>query len=521
MSRMRIGGLSSGIDTDKTVSDLMKAQRIRVDRLKQKQQQMEWQKDDFHTVNSSLSTLRNTISNMKLQSTYMAKSATSSNETAVTATANPTASAGTYNVTVTQLAQGVTKGSQSALPEESNSDGTIKTLANQFGITGTISFTLEGKLVNGVRQSKAFSIDTSTYTINTLTNEINSASLGITASYDSSTNRFYLTTTGTGTDNGIIVTSDPSNFLSDATGVGSGTLKLLIQTGTLYQGQNAQFNFGDTSNLTSQSNTVMVNGINLTLKQGGGATSTITVSSDVNAVYNSIKSFIDQYNTTIGLVNSELAEERYKDYLPLTDAQRETLSDSQELAWEVKAKSGMLKNDDLLTSIVKNIRYASSSKVDGISSVTVGGQSIKHNTLASVGIITGLYSEGGKLYLQKDGATLKEAIQNDPDGVMKLFTNTSTVAGEKGIAVRLYDEVNRGINDIINKAGVQSISKLYDNSTLGKNLNSISKQVKEWEERMTKVEDRYWRQFTAMEKAISQMNSQSAWLAKQFGGSSK
>jgi len=516
MSRMRIGGLSSGIDTDKIVSDLMKAQRIRIDSLKQKKQQMEWKKDDFHTVNSSLITLRSMVSNMKLQSTYIAKSATSSNETAVTATANPTASAGAYNVTVTQLAQGVTKGSQSALPEESNADGTIKTLASQFGIAGTISFTLEGKLVNGVRQSKDFSIDTSTYTINTLTNEISSAGLGITASYDSSTNRFYLTTTGTGTDNGIKVSSDPSSFLSDATGAGSGTLKLLTQTGTLYQGQSAQFNFGDTSNLTSQSNTATVNGINLTLKQGGGATSTITVSSDVNAVYNSIKSFIDQYNTTIGLVNSEMAEERYKDYLPLTDEQRGELSDSQESAWDAKAKSGMLKNDDLLSRAVKNIRSAMSGKVDGISSVTIGGQSIKHNTLASIGIITGLYSEGGKLYLEKDGATLKEAIQNDPDGVMKLFTNTSTVSGEKGIAVRLYDEVNRGVNDIIDKAGVQSISKLYDSSTLGKNLNSISKQINEWEDRLIKVEDRYWRQFTAMEKAISQMNSQSAWLSQQF-----
>ena len=32
------------------------------------------------------------------------------------------------------------------------------------------------------------------------------------------------------------------------------------------------------------------------------------------------------------------------------------------------------------------------------------------------------------------------------------------------------------------------------------------------------VENRYWKQFTAMEKAIQQMNAQSAWLAQQFGG---
>lgn len=520
MSNLRIGGLATGMDIDQMVSDLMKAQRMKVDRIKQKREQVEWQRTDFRTLNSSLRTLRNMTFNMKLEGTYLANKATSSNEAAVTATAGTSATPGSYNVTVNQLAQGVNKGSQAALAEETNADGTIKTLAAQFGIVGTINFTLEGKTESGVPKSKAFSIDTSTYTINTLATEINNAGLGITASYDSAQNRFFLTTTGTGSDYGINVTNDPNGFLSDATGAGTGTLKLLLQTGTRVSGQNAQFSLGDASNMTSATNTVTVNGIVLTFKQGGGATSTISVTKDPDAVYNTIKSFVDQYNTTIDLINTELKEERYSGYSPLTDEQREQLSDKQEEDWEEKAKSGMLRNDSYLTGLMGKIRSAMSSVVKGISSVTVSGKSVTHNSLASIGIVTGDYTEGGKLYLDKDGATLKEAIQNDPDGVMKLFNKTSTVAEEKGIALRLYDVVDRGVKDIIDKAGADSSYSLRDDSVLGKKLYDLDNQIDDWEIRLQDIEDRYWRQFTAMEQAINKLNSQSAWLAQQFGGSS-
>lgn len=520
-SNLRIGGLSTGMDIDQTVKDLMKAHRINMDGLKQKRQQVEWQRTDYRTVNNSLRALRDRAFSMRLEGPYLAKRATSSNEVAVTAAAGAAATVGTYSVRVNQLAQGVTKGSQSNLPEESNADGTTRTLAAQLGITGTRSFTLEGKLEGGTRKSKSFTIDTATYTVNTLAAEINNAKLGITASYDSNSNRFFLTTAGTGSDHGIRVSSDPNNFLSDATGAGTGTMRLLIQTGTLYSGQNAQFDFGDSTNMTSSTNTVTVNGITLTLKQGGGATSSIAVSRDADAVYNSIKSFIDQYNTTLDLVNKEMAEERYRDFLPLTDAQREKMSNKQQEDWEAKARSGMLRNDSLLTGLVGKMRNAVMGVVSGIPSVNVGGKTVTYNSLSAIGIRTGHYSEGGRLHLDRDGAVLREAIQNDPDGVMMLFNKNSAVANEKGIAWRLYDEVDRGVRGVIGRAGIESTFSLRDNSALGRTLHSMDRQIKEWEKRIVNMEERYWRQFTAMEKAVGKMNSQSAWLAQQFNTGKK
>lgn len=517
-SNLRIGGLATGLDIDQMVTDLMRAQRMKSDRIKQTRQQVEWQQSDYRTVNNSIRTLRDLAFNMKLSGPYLAKKAASSNELAVSATAGTTAATGSYTVNVDWLAEGVTKGSQASLPEETNTDGTVKTLAAQFGISGVKTFTLEGKLVSGSPLSKAFNIDTATYTINTLITEINNANLGITASYDSAANRLYLTTAGTGSDYGIKVTSDPDGFLSNAAGDGNNTMKLLLQTGVRASGKDAQYDFGDVNNINSKTNTFTVNGITLTLKAAG--TSTVTVKNDVDSVYNSIKSFIDQYNTTIDLINKELAEERYKDYLPLTDEQRGQLSDKQQEQWEEKAKSGMLRNDSYLTGLLGKMRAAMNGVVSGITPVVMDGKTVTHNSLASVGIVTGDYREGGKLYLKNDGADLKAAIEADPDGVMKLFNNDSTVAGEKGIAVRLYDEANKGVSDIIDKAGAESTYSLRDNSVLGKKLYDLDKQVEGWEKRLTEIEDRYWRQFTAMEKAINQLNAQSAWLAQQFGSGS-
>ncbi|MFZ5632091.1 MAG: flagellar filament capping protein FliD [Bacillota bacterium] len=523
MSDLRIGGLATGMDIDQIVKDLMRAHRMKVERIRQKRQLVEWQRTDYRTINNSLRTLRDMVFNMKLKGPYLAKNAASSNEFVVAATAGVSAAPGSYTVTVDWLAQGVTRGSQSRLAEESNSDGTIKTLNQQFTTlpAGNITFTLVGKIgTDGVtRNSHDFTIDTTTATVNTLVSEINNYSdtLGITASYDAANNRFFLTTNGTGSEYGIGVSSDSDSLLSSATGnAADSKLQLAIQTGAAATaGQDAQFSFGDAAGMTSHTNTVTINGITLSFKDAG--TSTVTVSRDTDAVYNSIKSFIDQYNTTIDLINKELKEERYKDYLPLTDEEREKLSDKQEEEWEEKAKSGMLRNDSYLTGLLGKMRSAMGGVVSGITSVIMDGKTVTHNSLASIGIITGDYSEGGKLYLKNGGADLKAAIQADPDGVMKLFNNDSTVAEEKGLAARLYDEVDKGVDDIIEKAGAESTFSLRDDSVLGKKLYDLDKQVNTWEERLIQIEDRYWRQFTALEKAISQMNAQSAWLAQQFG----
>lgn len=520
-SNFRVGGLASGMDIDQMVGDLIKVQRLKVDRIKQKRQQAEWQRVDFRKINSSLMTFRNSALNIRLQGTFLSKSVNSSNANAVTASANSSAANGSYSITVTNLAGGVTKGNQNPLADEKNADGTTKTLKEQFpDLDDNITFTLTGKKgADGItRNSHAFTIDTTNATIDTLVSDINkhSSSLGITASYDSANNRFFLTTNGTGEEYGIMVANDSDNLLSDAIGTGSGQLQLHIQSENLYRGQNALFSFGDVTDMESSTNTATVNGITLNLKEGGGATSMIAITKNVDAIYNSITAFMEQYNTTIDLIKNELSEELYKNFLPLTNEQREKLSEKQQESWEEKAKSGLLRNDTYLQRLTFKMRMAINTVVSNIAPVTVNGKSVNYNSMAAIGIITGQYKEEGKLNLEKNGTTLREAIENDLEGVMKIFTQNTDIPGEKGIAQRLYDEVNNGINGIIGKAGIQSEFNLYDNSFLGKTLTKQDKQIEDWEKRLLKIEDRYYKQFTAMEKALDKMNRQSVWLSNQF-----
>ncbi|MEW6698713.1 MAG: flagellar filament capping protein FliD [Bacillota bacterium] len=506
-SNLRIGGLASGMDIDQIVKDLMKVQRMKVDRIKQDKQVAEWQRDDYRDINNSFRTLRDNVFNMKLQGTYLTKKAASSNEANLTATAGTSASSGIYSVKVHNLASGISKGSQTALPEESNADGTAKKLNEQFTtLSGTISFELSGSKGN-----KAFTFDTAQKTIYDVVSEINAAKIGIVASYDATLNRFYLNTESTGNTAKIQVVSDPNSFLSDADGLAviDNKLGLKLETGIAYNGIDATVDFGDVTALKFSTNTFTVNGINVTAKKADPSTSVdITVSNDTDAVFNSIKSFIELYNTTIDKVNAELSEERYRDYLPLTDEQREQLSDDQEKQWEEKAKSGLLKNDPLLSGVVDKMRSTMSTVVPGVSNT-------KYDSLAEIGITTGDYSEKGKLYINE--TKLKDALNAEPQSVMELFTKVSDNYNEKGLAVRLYDDLENAWDLLLDKAGSSSSFSQYDDSIMGKRIEDMDKEIDKWEDRLVEIEDRYWRQFTAMERAINQMNSQSAWLAQQFG----
>ncbi|MGQ9556365.1 MAG: flagellar filament capping protein FliD [Desulfurispora sp.] len=500
-STLRIGGLATGLDVDNIVKETMQARRIPQDKLKQQKQLLEWQREDYRAINSALRTFRDKVFNIKLQSSFLARRAASSDENVLTASAGAAAAPGVYSVTINQLAAGVTVGSQVVLADEDNGSGGTKTLAEQFGLSGTVDFTLEG-----AKGSKSFSFDAASASIYSVVSAINSAGLGISAGYDAVNNRFYLTTTSTGESAYIKVTEDSSSFLSDSGGAGANTLGLKLSTGLAKTGQDAVVDFGDTTGLKFASNTFTINGITVNAKKIGAVN--INVTADTDMVIASLKDFVSAYNDTLAKVNAKLSETRYKDYQPLTEEQKKEMSDEEIKKWEERARSGLLRNDPLLRSILGNMRTALSS--------TVSNTGSKYNTLASAGITTGSYAEGGKLYL--DETKLRAALQVDPEGVMKLFANSSEVAGEKGLAVRLYDEVNSAINQLGGKAGYDSTTSLYDNSEIARRVKDLDQRIQQYDERLQKEEDRLWKQFTALEKAVAQMNSQSAWLSQQFGG---
>ena len=500
----RISGLASGLDIDSIVSDMMKAARIPVDKLEQQKQLLLWQQEDYRTLNKSLYDFRNKAFDMKLNSTFLTRKTDSSNESVATISATAAAQEGSYTITVNSLAAGVAKGSSIALADEQDSNGNTLTLFNQFA-----DFSLRGYAdtdvvmvnINGTD----LEFDLGQDTINTVAAKINNANLGVTASYDSSLNRFFLTTTATGSEAEIIINSDSAGFF--ANGSHNSILNLNIDEATSYNGKNASIDFGDAVGLEFAANTVAVNGLTLNLKNTG--VTNITVARDIDAAVTSIKAFVDAYNETLDTLSGKVLEKRERDFLPLTDAQKKEMSDSEIEKWETKARQGLLRNDMLLQNIISDLRGGRSRIVQGIEGA--------YNSLTTIGITFGSNDYNGKLEINE--TALREALTRDPDSVKKLFTNPGSNE-EKGIAVRLYELTANAVKYIADKAGSSSSFSTVDNSYIGKRLTETNQAIEKWEKKLESMENRYYAQFTAMETLINQMNTQASWLAMQFGSGS-
>lgn len=138
------------------------------------------------------------------------------------------------------------------------------------------------------------------------------------------------------------------------------------------------------------------------------------------------------------------------------------------------------------------------------------------------GYTQGLTSELGKLTIDEN--KLKEAVSNNPDGVMDLFSKSSSLdpkdknyQSEIGYAERLYNNLSTQINKIIKQIGSGTVSDVEDNSQLGKQIGDINDKINTVNNRLQTVESRYYKQFTAMELAIQKLNSRGSWLGAQLG----
>lgn len=190
MAVQRYFGLSgSGLDVDALVKQLMQARRAQYSKLYKDRTYLQWQKQAYNTVDDNIKTFKNTLSNYKLSSALSIKGVSSSNTAIATATANADAVNTDHTLKVTSLADGVKMTSSGAITPTGNYKGS---LFAQFGIPigSTLDFTING---NNITVNV-----TDTSTINDVVSAINKAGAGVKASYDSTLDRFFLTTEKTG-----------------------------------------------------------------------------------------------------------------------------------------------------------------------------------------------------------------------------------------------------------------------------------------------------------------------------------
>jgi len=494
-----MGGLVSGLETETIVKNLMKAESAPLNKLLQKKQTEEWRRDQYREMNALLSDLKNKTFDMKLQGTYQKKVLTSDNETIVSTKQKGAPSSSTYNVDVKSLAEPAKAASVKFI-----SDGLTD------GLTA-IGEEFEFKI--GSTPIKVLKTDTT----NSIIAKINSVSstTGVSASYLKDDNSITFMTTTSGDSAAITISSDGFGA-SNKLGLSAGTVSSTAITGF---GTNDGFQ----SSKDAISGTVEINGISYQVKsstftldgvefniKSKGKTQ-VNLKPDEDAVFKSIKEYVDKYNDIMDKINKKISESSYRDYKPLLSEEKESLSDKQVEQWEEKAKSGLLRQDSLLSNVLSQMRLSLSANVKG------SGIDPKFDSLSEIGITTGDYSQKGKLNISE--TKLREAIATNGNAVMELFTRTSTSTdantkfNESGFAERLYNQLNSTMSKLTDKAG--STASLTDNSILGKGLSRINTDISKWGTRLEGIEQRYWKKFTAMESAMNKANSQGSWLSQQ------
>lgn len=231
----------------------------------------------------------------------------------------------------------------------------------------------------------------------------------------------------------------------------------------------------------------------------------VSSTNDIDSMVDKIKEFVSKYNELIAGINDQLKQTRYRDYLPLTSEQRSEMSESEQKLWDEKSKSGLLRGDSILREGLNEMRYALGGRVNGIGDNVI-------DTLAEMGITTSSsYNDGGKLVI--DETKLRKALAEDPDRVINTLTQDGEkdkVTGEdtRGLLRRMRESITDFTSNIERKAGRATMT---DNQyAIGKSLISTDERITKLQARLKDVETRYWRQFSAMEKAINKANQQSS-----------
>ncbi|AMX82324.1 flagellar cap protein FliD [Geobacillus subterraneus] len=495
-SNMRISGLASGMDIDQIVKDLMKAERMPLDKLQQKKQLLEWQRDDYRAMNTLLQGLDDYLfSNITLQSSMLKKTVSSSNEAAVTATASSSAANVATTIQVSQVATSAVW----------LSDAAVRVDKASFSVAADTTLTINVTNGDGSTKQATITVKQGTTLDGLIAQLNNNADLGVSAFYDEQTGRISIMKKETGAQASLVLADQTTaDFFAQKLGF-TGAAAGQDLTGKT-AGQDAQVTLNGLTT-TRSSNTFTINGVTYTVK--GTGTATVSVSTDVDAMVNAIKGFVDKYNEVIAKINAELKEERYRDYPPLTDEQKEAMTEKQVELWEEKARSGMLRGDSILSSALSQMRMDLYTKVEGANIPSGFSQ------LAQLGITTSSnYLDGGKLII--DETKLREKIKENPEAVYQLFNQDSTNEAEKGLARRLRDTIKETIGKIEQKAG----KTIWTNQqfAIGRDLIQINDQIDRFEDRLKLIEDRYYRQFTAMEEAIQRANQQSMYLMNAFFG---
>ena len=514
---LRMTGMYSGIDTESIVSQLVQAKSQKVTTLKNEQTKLEWKQEVWQDLNKKIYSLySSTLSDLRLTGSYQKKSTTSSDTTKATVVASGSAVNGTHTIKVNKLAKaGYLTGA------ELTGKTTTETKEDGSQVTKTVDWTSSDKLsdIDSTLVGKKISLSvgtgdekteteieiTSDMTISDFVGKLKEA--GVNASFDEGNQRFFISATGTGLDKEFELSAEDDSVLKSL-GIDANATYDNGSTCTRIAAQDAEIELNGAI-FTSDSNTFTVNG--LTINAVGVTTEEISIvtSTDYDGIYDTIKDFISEYNEIINEVAKRYGADSARDYDVLSDEEKESMTDDQIEKWENTIKDSLLRRDNTLYKIMNTLKTSMS---DGIE---VNGETkyLFNFGIETLGYFEAEEDERNAYHIagdKDDDKTadkedkLKTAIAADPEGTAEFFAS---------LCKRMYDN----LDTMMKSTDYSSMYKVYDDKRLKEEYDDYTTKISEAEDKLNDYEDRWYEKFSAMEVALSKLQSNQSTVSSMLG----
>lgn len=290
-----------------------------------------------------------------------------------------------------------------------------------------------------------------------------------------------------------------------------GTVTLQSSGATKTAGEEAVI-FLNGARYENNTNTFEINGLTFTaLSETKGESVTVTTEQDTDGIYDMVKNFLKEYNEIVNEMDKLYNADAAKGYEPLTDEEKETMSEKEIEKWETKIKDSILRRDDNLSSVNSALQ-----------SIMAGGVEVngKMMYLYDFGIDTLGYfnaADNEKHAYHIDGDPdddftsgnadkLKGMIANDPDTVISFFSKLTS---------NLYDkmfDMSKSVD------GYRSFGNFYDDKKMKSDYDSYTSKIKQMEVKLTEYEDKWYAKFSKMETALAKMQSNMSAVTSLLGG---
>jgi len=495
-------------------------QQRRVDQLNQRKQNAEWKRDAYTDFNTKLRAFRENFASALGAESMVRKSAfvdfsvnmPANNSLRVTGTAN--ARGGTYNVRIDQVA---TAAEMRSAKMTTGPSGFSENVINRTAI-GDIQSFAAGAFAN---ENISFSINgvdfsfSSRDSLRTVMDTVNRSSAGVTMGYSQITDSITITSNQLGAhkgavDPGSVAPTEPDALaeynrqLAEFNADKRKTISFDDTSGFLTHigmteataGQDAIVSINGSEVRTLDTNSLTLDGVTMTFVRATGAEG-IDFSLEPNrqGAVDNIKNFVTTLNGLIAELFTAHTERPNRGFQPLTQMQRDEMSEREIERWEEEARKGLLHRDEELGRLLNGIR--------GLLSKSFGGAG---NTLSSIGISTGRYALGQPFSLEIDEDKLMAALEEDSERVFSIFAEAATGGREGGFVMQLGSLIDTYTGNT-RSFGIQNLNN---------NINNIDSRIKDQTRKLDQMTERYYVQYARMETMLSRMMEQQNSLMALF-----